>query len=78
MAAVAMTLLEIGDAVKSLGDATSAGPANKWRQITGMRDVLAHHYACAQSRVVHDVYGLNSSPTSVGSGIKPVRYILPA
>jgi len=45
MDAVAMRLLEIGEAVKSLGDdATQAEPGIKWRQISGMRDVLAHHY----------------------------------
>lgn len=42
MDAVAMRLLEIGEAVKALRDTTKATePAIKWRHIAGMRDVLA-------------------------------------
>jgi len=53
MDAVAMRLLEIGEAVKSLGDdATSAEPAIKWRQIAGMRDVLAHHYFATHPEII--------------------------
>lgn len=45
MDAVAMRLIEIGEAVKSLSaDAKASEPDVKWREIGRMRDLLAHHY----------------------------------
>lgn len=53
MDAVAMRLLEIGEAVKSLSDAsTAAEPAIKWRQIARTRDVLAHHYFATHPEII--------------------------
>ena len=44
MDAVAMRLLEIGEAVKLLDEeVTSSEPGIKWQDIAGMRDFLAHH-----------------------------------
>lgn len=53
MDAVAMRLLEIGEAAKSLSDASTATePTIKWRQIARMRDVLAHHYFATHPEII--------------------------
>lgn len=53
MDAVAMRLLEIGEAVKSLSSQlTAAEPEIPWAEIAGMRDFLAHHYFAANPGVV--------------------------
>lgn len=45
MDAVAMRLLQIGEAVKALSaDITITEPEIKWRDIAGMRDFLARNY----------------------------------
>lgn len=33
-------------------EATSAEPATRWRQIAGMRDVLAHHYFATHPEII--------------------------
>lgn len=49
--AVAMRLLEIGEAVKSLAvELTDREPEIPWSKIAGMRDFLAHHYFAAKPR----------------------------
>jgi uncharacterized protein with HEPN domain len=53
MDAVAMRLLEIGEAVKSLSQvATAAEPDIKWADIAGIRDFLAHHYFATNPEIV--------------------------
>lgn len=53
MDAVAMRLLEIGEAVKALSDDTkSAEPDIKWREIAGMRDRLAPHYFATHPEII--------------------------
>ena len=48
-----MRLLEIGEAVKALSSTTtSTEPDFKWRQIAGMRDVLAHHYFATHPEII--------------------------
>lgn len=43
--AILYNLVIIGEAVKALGDATKARRADiPWREITGLRDLLAHEY----------------------------------
>ena len=45
MDAVAMRLLEIGEAVKGISpELTATEPDIQWSDIAGMRDFLAHHY----------------------------------
>ena len=45
MDAVAMRLLEIGEAVKGISpELTATAPGIQWSDIAGMRDFLAHHY----------------------------------
>ena len=63
MAAVAMRLLEIGEAVKSLDpEITDAEPDIKWRDIAGMRDFLAHRYFASNPEVVQAVVDKDLQP----------------
>jgi uncharacterized protein with HEPN domain len=63
MDAVAMRLLEIGEAVKALSTrVTSTEPEIKWRDIAGMRDFLAHHYFAANPEVVQAVIDKDLQP----------------
>jgi uncharacterized protein with HEPN domain len=51
--AVRMRLIEIGEAVKDLSPETLAlEPDLPWREIAGMRDVLAHHYFDTSDSIV--------------------------
>lgn len=53
MDAVAMRLLEIGEAVKALGLAhTASEPEVDWRGIAGMRDFLTHHYFATNPEII--------------------------
>jgi uncharacterized protein with HEPN domain len=53
MDAVSMRLLEIGESVKALSDTAKASESGiKWRQIAGMRDVLAHHYFATHPEII--------------------------
>jgi len=63
MDAVAMRLLEIGEAVKSLSSgATDAEPGIRWREIAGMRDFLAHHYFSTNPEIVQAVIDKELGP----------------
>lgn len=65
MDAVAMRLLEIGEAVKSLSDrVTATEPAIPWRAIAGMRDYLAHHYFGTTPEVIQSVIDKDLQPLS--------------
>lgn len=51
--AVAMRLLEIGEAVKGLSpELTVTEPDIDWRGIAGMRDFLAHHYFATRPDII--------------------------
>lgn len=53
MDAVAMRLLEIGEAVKGLSpELTATEPDIPWSDIAGMRDFLAHHYFATNPDIV--------------------------
>lgn len=53
MDAVAMRLLEIGEAAKGLSpELTAAAPEVDWRGVAGMRDFLAHHYFATRPAVI--------------------------
>ncbi|MGH3446205.1 MAG: HepT-like ribonuclease domain-containing protein [Nocardioidaceae bacterium] len=63
MDAVAMRLLEIGEAVKALSpEITATEPDIKWRDIAGMRDFLAHHYFATNPEGVHAVIDNDLDP----------------
>lgn len=51
--AVAMRLLEIGEAVKGLSPRLTATESDlPWRDMAGMRDYLAHHYFAANPEII--------------------------
>ena len=62
--ALLYNLLILGEAVKALGDETKARrPEIPWRQIAGLRDLLAHEYyridaAEIESVIKHDLPAL--------------------
>lgn len=63
MDAVAMRLLEIGEAVKALStDIANTEPEIKWRDIAGMRDFLAHHYFVTNPEIVQAVIDKDLQP----------------
>lgn len=65
MDAVAMRLLEIGEAVKGLSpELTKSEPSIRWRDISGMRDFLAHHYFSTSPGVVQAVIDKDLEPLS--------------
>ena len=58
-----MRLLEIGEAVKALSSTTtSVEPDIKWRQIAGMRDVLAHHYFATHPEIIQATIDKDLNP----------------
>lgn len=63
MDAVAMRLLEIGEAVKALSPAlTAREPEIPWTNIAGMRDFLAHHYFATNPEIVQAVIDKDLPP----------------
>lgn len=53
MDAVAMRLLEIGEAVKGISpELTATEPDIQWSDIAGMRDFLAHHYFATNPEII--------------------------
>lgn len=57
--AILYDLLVIGEAVKTLGDAIKrAHPEIPWREISGMRDILAHEYFRVSSSVARSTIDL--------------------
>jgi uncharacterized protein with HEPN domain len=53
MDAVAMRLLEIGEAVKGISpELTATEPEIQWTDIAGMRDFLAHHYFATNPEII--------------------------
>lgn len=53
MDAVAMRLLEVGEAVKGISpELTATEPDIQWSDIAGMRDFLAHHYFATNPEII--------------------------
>ncbi|MGL5853198.1 MAG: HepT-like ribonuclease domain-containing protein [Phycicoccus sp.] len=53
MDAVAMRLLEIGEAVKGISaQLTATAPDIQWSDIAGIRDFLAHHYFAMNPEII--------------------------
>ena len=71
--ALLYNLLILGEAVKALGDETKARrPEVPWRQIGGLRDVLAHEYyridlTEIESILKRDLPGLETAITTLRS-----------
>nr|WP_245354138.1 HepT-like ribonuclease domain-containing protein [Brachybacterium sacelli] len=69
MDAVAMRLLEVGEAVKSLSEeVTSSEPDIPWRAVAGMRDFLAHHYFVTNPEVIQAVIDKDLEPLDMAVG----------
>lgn len=62
MDAVAMRLLEIGEAKALSIDITGTEPQVSWREIAGMRDFLAHHYFASNPEIVKAVIDKDLPP----------------
>jgi len=63
MDAVAMRLLEIGEAVKAISpDLKASEPEIPWADISGMRDFLAHHYFATNPEIVQAVVDKDLGP----------------
>lgn len=63
MDAVAMRLLEIGEAVKRLSpESTEAQPEIPWSNIAGLRDVLAHHYFASNAEIIQAIIDKDLEP----------------
>ncbi len=61
--AVRVRLLEIGEAVKGIGDGLlDAAPEIPWRAIARMRDHLAHRYFDTDHAIVQDVVDNDLDP----------------
>ncbi|WP_415140792.1 DUF86 domain-containing protein [Nocardioides sp.] len=74
--AVAMRLLEIGEAVKSLSpELTESEPEIPWRRIAGMRDFLAHHYFATSPEIVQAVIDKDLPP--LADAVARLRASLP-
>lgn len=75
--AVRIRLLEIGEAVKALpGSLLAAQPDIPWRQITRMRDHLAHRYfdtahAILQATVDEDLPSLERAVRALADALPP-------
>ncbi|MGL5866976.1 MAG: HepT-like ribonuclease domain-containing protein [Dermatophilaceae bacterium] len=66
MGAVAMRLLEIGEAVKGISPAlTATEPDIPWNDITGMRDFLAHHYFATNPEIIQLTIDKRLAPLAV-------------
>lgn len=77
MDAVAMRLLEIGEAVKVLSlRITATEPDIRWRDIAGMRDFLAHHYFATNPEIVQAVIDNDLNP--LGKAVGRMKASLPS
>jgi uncharacterized protein with HEPN domain len=76
MDAVAMRLLEIGEAAKGLApELIAAEPGIPWSDIAGMRDFLAHHYFAANPEIVQAVIDKDLGP--LAEAVRRIRASLP-
>jgi len=76
MDAVAMRLLEIGEAVKVLStETTDTEPEIRWREIAGMRDFLAHHYFATNPEIVQAVIDQDLQPLT--EAVERMQSLLP-
>lgn len=77
MDAVAMRLLEIGEAVKALApELTTSEPDIPWDDIAGMRDFLAHHYFATNPEIVQAVIDKDLEP--LAHAVDRIRASLPS
>ncbi len=76
MDAVAMRLLEIGEAVKGISpELTATEPDVQWTDIAGMRDFLAHHYFATNPEIMQSTVDKRLAPLAVA--IERMKGLLP-
>ena len=76
--ATAYRLLAIGEAAKSLGDdLQSRYPMIPWRQIIGMRNILAHEYFVRETEIIWETRsnGTARSRCRVSGRVAPPRLV---
>ncbi len=74
--AVAMRLLEIGEAVKGISpELTATEPDIQWSDIAGMRDFLAHHYFATNPETIQLTIDKRLAP--LADAIERMRTFLP-
>lgn len=76
MDAVAMRLLEIGEAVKGISpELTVTEPDIQWSDIAGMRDFLAHHYFATNPEMIKLTIDRRLAP--LADAIERMKGLLP-
>ena len=76
MDAVAMRLLEIGEAVKGISpELTATEPDIPWNDIAGMRDFLAHHYFATNPEIVQVTLDKRLAP--LADAVERMKGLLP-
>ena len=76
MDAVAMRLLEIGEAVKAISpELTATEPDIPWNDIAGMRDFLAHHYFATNPEIIQVT--IDKRLTPLADAVERMRGLLP-
>ena len=76
MDAVAMRLLEIGEAVKGISpELTATEPEIRWADIAGMRDFLAHHYFATNPEIIQLTIDKRLAP--LGDAVERLKGRLP-
>jgi uncharacterized protein with HEPN domain len=64
--AILYNLMILGEAVKGLSEETRAKrPEIKWREIAGLRDLLAHEYFQIELTVIDEIVARDLSPLAV-------------
>ena len=64
--AVLYNLMVLGEAVKGLSDETKARrPEIPWREIAGLRDLLAHEYYQIEIGVIDDIVARDLAPLAL-------------
>ncbi len=76
MDAVAMRLLEIGEAVKGISpELTATEPDVQWSDIAGMRDFLAHHYFATNPEIIQLTIDKRLAP--LADAVERLKGLLP-
>lgn len=76
MDAVAMRLLEIGEAVKGISpELTATEPDIQWSAIAGMRDFLAHHYFATNPEIIQVT--IDKRLTPLAEAVERMKGLLP-
>ncbi|MDQ6934373.1 MAG: DUF86 domain-containing protein [Actinomycetota bacterium] len=76
MDAVAMRLLEIGEAVKGISpELTTTEPDIPWSDIADMRDFLAHHYFATNPETIQ--LTIDKRPAPLAEAVERMKGLLP-